>query len=216
MLANGVEQSDVFSDLLAQDGQLLQVSYSGSRFRPDQAVDDIADWLVEHQAKYHYRHIVFVGASLGGLLAYDIYQELLSRGWSMESFQFVVIDSSVGHGDLKSPSSWQSSLLNILRLGAPFNWLKDAKGYPVSYMADEVRYFSEHNQLREGSLEGVQVICVKSTQDQFVKDSVIDSWRVAAGSKMEVLRVDSPHVGFHEEQQTWKSVFENDILPRLR
>ena len=221
MEAGGVESSDVFSAILAEKGRLVQVSYNGSCFRPGQIVQEVADWLDAYRGNSS-RHldIVFVGSSLGGLLAYDIRAELMSRGWSnvssRQTFQFVIIDSPVGSSDLKSPNNWESWIVGPFGsfIGAPFNWIKDSKGYALSYLVDQVHYLGGHKALREGSLSKDQVIFVKSTEDKLVSDKAIKSWNVT-NPNMKVIRVKSPHAGFNDRPAVWKSTFENRILPLL-
>lgn len=210
LLAGGVENSDVFYPTMVENGCVLQVSPVGARFREKEIVKLTKEWL----KRYHKRHrphnfeVVFVGSSLGGDLAYDIYVKLPRRWRRRGRFSFVVIDSPVGRQDLQQPARMLSRVVGLMRpFTFPLGWIK-VNGFSLTYWADQIYYLSNHQPLKGLSLQDCTVVFVKSIHDKLVSYRSIDSWMKAAGYGMYQAEAFSTHAGYHEVPYEWKGLFE--------
>jgi hypothetical protein len=195
---------------MKEKGCVLRVSPVGARFRHRQIVKATKKWL----RRYHKRHrphnfeVVFVGSSLGGLLANDTYIKL-SRWWRLRGrFSFVIIDCPVGRRDLHQRMQKLSWVVGLIRpFTFPLCWIK-IKGFSLTHWADQIHYLSNHQPLKGLSLQDCTVVYVKSIYDKFVSYRSIDSWITAAGYGMYQAEAFSPHAGFHEAPYEWKELFE--------
>lgn len=243
ILSDGVESSESLVEAWLGRGDVLIVSYHGKRFIPNVIVANTIAWLLK--SGQHYTKVVFIGASMGGLLAYDTYGALGNELTPYTS-EFILIDAPTSRGDLQSP-------LDIISLGSKIWWAgpisnlfsslyfrltfvkpkeeniepgvdreKLAKhvalcmSFPLSWSMDQTRFIISHPPVTERSLAGVHVIYVRSTRDNdTVRQEAYDKWNAACRHKAVEVQVDSTHVGFSERPSTWWEAFMDTILPKV-
>ena len=111
ILSDGRESSSEIIRTWQANGDVLIDSYAGDRFNAKEITGQTADYL--RSVSSGYRQIVFIGSSMGGLVAYDVYQLLKDRISS--TMRFILIDAPTGRGDLQSP-------LDVISLGSRVWW----------------------------------------------------------------------------------------------
>jgi hypothetical protein len=243
ILADGPHQSKELLPVLTQYGDVLQVSYMGQRFDGTRVVADLEHELRTQVNGYGYRTVVFIGASMGALVAYDTFQKVRTLP---VTWKFVVMDAPTGRRDLQPPLDKLILAMNVWYPGPIANLLhrpimnmmavppkeenieqqvdraelakrvQEAKSFSPSFLADEDRFILNHSPLKKNSLEGKTIVYVRSTRDNdTVRPRAFNTWKqVAAGGTIR-LEVDSTHVGFNERPETWRQAFANDIIPAL-
>ena len=218
MLADVQSQSRPFTDILLKNGSILLVNYSGDRFESEVIVAETVDWIRRYKKIVNSQaEIVFVGTSMGGAMSVEIYRSLTQHGFKSK-FQFILIDCPTDINDLKKPLNFAVRPVLLIRPGSISNRVKIAGtlGCKNSFACDQLRYICKTKDIPDGLLSDLNVIFVKSINDDLVSQTSIKSWKAIAGENMPVIHVASIHSGYNEYPEIWRSVFEYDILPLLK
>ena len=220
-------------------GDVLLVGYTGSRFDGSATSEEVAHEITARLSRDDYDTIVFIGSSMGGLVAYDTYARLDP---SSADYRFILIDAPTRRADLQSPLDtislgsylwWAGPISNpfsSLYFDATFvepkeeniepgvnrdqlaDYVAHAKSHPLSWAMDQNRYIIGHKPIEPGSLSGVRVLYMRSIRDtDTVRQQAFDVWDAATGGTAEYLEVDSTHVGYVERPETWREAFENAV-----
>lgn len=242
ILAGARRSSQDINDIWLEEGDMLHVEYRGKRFRAKRVVSAVAGYIITNGRRYE--RIVFIGSSMGSLLAYDIVQRL-NRG-TRAKVAFVAIDAPTSARDFQSPLDKTSHFMRILPFGPIWNLLsrpvmkllmvppKDENvepgvnrtdldrrfqqmwDYPLSFYRDQILYMISHKKLVSGSLDGIKrFVYVRSKRDtDTVRQEAIHSW-YRARQRITYIEADSTHVGFAERPQTWRKTFRQ-VFKALR
>ena len=234
ILADGKQSSLLMVDTWKQYGDVLLVSYDGKRFKPDNITRDIDRWVAKNGADY--REVVFIGSSLGGLLAYDAAPKLEDDGLLV---RYVFVAAPTGYGDLKGAG--KASPAMYLWWGGPISnattgkWLlkglfqepkddniepevhrdelkqrvEEAKNSPFSVYGDQIRYVLGHGKPARDTLVGVKAVYIRCDRDELVADDAYDSWSSAFGDSrnLPLIESDTTHVGYNEMPTTFRKDF---------
>ncbi|MES2876458.1 MAG: hypothetical protein V4678_03220 [Patescibacteria group bacterium] len=225
ILADGVQSSLLMVPTWQQYGDVLLVSYDGKRFKPQSISQDVAEWIKNRK---RYDKVVFIGSSLGGLLAYDTEARLTIGGVHDIDVDFLLLAAPTEWGDLKGPGKvsplmylwWAGPISNAttgkLFLKALFQKPKDdniedgvdrkeleqrvreAQSTPFSVYADQIRYVLGHGRPPEGSLIGIDAVFVSFERDEIVAEQAHRSWKPAFGGTLPLIKSDMTHVGYNE------------------
>jgi hypothetical protein len=215
-----VSQHEALLPTLREHGDVLCISYEGGRFSAPEVVNkligDIYGYIVIKQSYDPYRKIIFVGSSMGGLLAYDTIRQLSqSPIWvSIPPIELVLLDSpSTGHS-LKH--SLAASVLGVLPFGPIFNRLlrfETLRKYSISFWRDQLAYMLRHDDIEGGSLNDlvklltyIQCVC----DNRVVRPSAFYKWMMTTKS-VRLLPVKAGHVRFGECLPDWQTVIEKAL-----
>lgn len=236
ILAGAKSSSEGLRSHWLQHGDVLLVEYRGQRFRAEEVVERVAENV--NLRGIFYDRIVFIGSSMGGLLAHDVVLELGPS--AREKSTIVAIDAPTSAADFQSPLDKTSQLMRVLPFGPISNLVsgpvmsflavppkernieidvdrkelarrfKEMTSYPLSFYRDQVLYIISHGRLEPRSLSGLQMmIYVRSTRDNdTVRIDAYRAWWNAYGQKPVRLRIDSPHVAYAERPRTWNDAFK--------
>lgn len=115
------------ADTWAANGRVWGVQYLSPRFRPKEVVQFVVDEIVKETRRNSTRKIVFIGSSMGGLLAYDIQQRLyILSSIAPMPLSMVVVDAPTSRHDLQAPFNVLSLAVKVLPFGPLWNnlsWL---------------------------------------------------------------------------------------------
>lgn len=235
ILAGGRSSSQGLSDSWRQHGDVLFVEYEGKRFRAEQVIDKVVGFLDTRRGA-NYQHIVFIGSSMGGLLAYDVVQRLDAE--TRAKAALVAIDAPTSARDFQSPLDKTSQLMRVLPFGPIWNLLsrpvmglmtvppkeeniepgvnraelarrvEEMRGYPLSFWRDQVMYIITHGKLANGSLRDIRrLVYVRSRRDiDTVRQQAYNVWSRASGDAV-YIEADTTHVGFAERPRAWRAAF---------
>jgi dienelactone hydrolase len=236
ILADGKQSSLLMVDTWKQYGDVLLVSYDGKRFKPDNITRDIDRWVAIRGDRY--REVVFIGSSLGGLLAYDTAPKLEEDGLRVK---YALVAAPTGYGDLKGAGRlspfmylwWGGPISNAttgkLFLKGLFQEPKDdniepevdrdelkqrveeAKASPFSVYGDQIRYVLGHGKPASSTLTGVEGVYIRCGRDELVADKAYDSWKSAFGGSLPLIESDTTHVGYNEMPTTFAGDFERAL-----
>lgn len=222
-----------------QYGDVVLVEYEGDRFNGTVTARMVANALSEGLDLRRYEAVVFIGSSMGGLVAYDTYNYLPK---DLADFRFIVVDAPTGRADLQPPLDvislgsyawWAGPISNPLsslyfkatfvtpreeNIEAGVDRAKLAKSvaeqmsHPVSWSMDQNRYIVGHPTVVEGSLQDVRFVYVRSTRDHdTTRAEAFDVWNAATNGEALRLEVDSTHVGYAERPEAWAEGFHRAI-----
>lgn len=238
ILADGVKSSLKVSPVWAQSGDVLQVSYDGTKFSPNKVTKKVANWIGDHKGDYD--TVVFIGSSMGGLLSYDTVPLIENQ---VADVRFILVDAPTKRSDFQAPLDklslgtwawWAGPISNLLisklYFKATFRGpaeenieqevdreelalrVKEAQSFPISTHNDWIRYIIGHEPLITGSLKGYPAIYLRSTRDHdTVRPEAYDVWAQAFGGELARMEVDSTHVGYNERPETWQVAFMEAI-----
>jgi len=122
ILAHGDDSSRSLIDTWLRHGDVLTVSYVGERFDAAGVAKTVVRRL---QNDLEHNQFVFVGSSMGGLLAVDIVDQmrLNPNREVLVSSSFVLIDSPSGSKDMLSGGNIGAPVMRLLPFGRMFNKL---------------------------------------------------------------------------------------------
>lgn len=197
--SSGVTPGTDVTAFLLKYGDFVDVRYPEMfGFSGKRAAREILDEI------QHYEEILFVGLSLGGLLAYDIIALAKQRKLNI-SFGFVPISAPTGTGDLKNPLAKIAPFIPpipvpriITRKFLFGNDYPDhdpslsdtckeeldlheqiSRDYPFGPWIRQVAYIAGHRELDEEVLEGVPTIYMRTKTDPYVRRRAHTSWGAA-------------------------------------
>lgn len=184
-----------------------------------------------------YERIIFIGSSMGGLLAYDIIQHIKQYDIRV-SKDLILLDTPTSLDDFQPPNDKTAPLLRFLPFGPILNKFNlvslmfvppkeqnieegvdrkelsrrvdEGKSFRVSFWRDELMYIMDHGIPIKDSLEGLvdRLVYVRSKRDvDTVRPEAFDKW-FATTKIASWFEVDSTHVGFAERPKTWQRAFE--------
>lgn len=214
LLASSTMLSSRILDVWSRYGQVWGVDYSPPRFMPEHIAGLVADELARHcAAEPNTQRIVLIGSSLGGLLVYDIQQQLAGSRFVKAEVGVVVVDAPTGREDFQSPLNWTSQVVRVLPFGPIWNhlsswameqlfippkegeinvnvdrdWLAEqvagARSFPLSFWRDQVMFILKHGAPKPESID-VSLIYIRSTEDDdTVRYEASEAWRRAMSSK---------------------------------
>jgi len=202
-------------DLWRRYGDVMLVEYGDERFNGSVCVHTVAETVRRQNLEKSYRRIVFIGASMGGLLAYDVIRQLVLA--NIDSIDLIVLDAPTSNDDFHGSKRLLAPLLRILFFGQLWNRLNlvakisvQLKAFKLSFWRDQLVYIMSHGAPKSGSLKGLvnRLVYVRSTRDHdTVRPETSLVW-LATTPIATVLEVDSTHVGFAESPMIWREAFE--------
>jgi pimeloyl-ACP methyl ester carboxylesterase len=244
ILADGVTSSRELVPVWKQHGDVLLISYDGHRFDASQIAKESATKINYLIKTAGYKHVVFIGSSMGGLVSYDTIQQ--TAGLKSVDVSLVPIDAPTKRSDLQPPLDkislgskiwWAGPISNLISkpyFNATFvapkednieegvdrdrlnQIVEESKSHPLSWSMDQNRYPIDHGEPDHGSLRNVRVVYVRSTRDNdTTRLRAFNAWNDAAGGNAVLVLVDSTHVGFNERPETWRWAFQSQIIPAL-
>lgn len=241
ILARGDTSSQELIDTWQRYGDVMLVSYKGNRFKSNRIAEDVA-LAITSQGNI-YEKIVFIGSSMGGKLAQNVYirMNLLDRPKCM----LIAIDAPTCRADFQPPLDkislgawvWWAGPISNLFSKLYFNTtfvepkeeniedgvdrerlaavVKEAKSFPLSWSMDQNRFIMRDNVSHIDSLKALSVVYVRSTRDHdTVRPEAFNHWSTAT-TIIQRVEVDSTHVGYNERPETWRRAFVEDIFPNL-
>lgn len=110
----------------AEFGEVWGVNYLSPRFRPKRIISVVSRWIIACCEKdSRIEHVILVGSSMGGLLAYDINKKL-SKSPLMKNVEIglMPIDAPTGSKDLQPPFDFLSPFVRIIPFGPLSNHLR--------------------------------------------------------------------------------------------
>lgn len=204
ILTDGESSSVDVLPVWLQTGDVMLVSYEGDAFDGEAIIRQTVDKIARTAPQY--KHIIFIGASMGGLLAYSTMVESRTL-LSAIKYRLILIDAPTGWKDLQpglqvpAPLAWLwwagpfGNLASKLYYGATYvkpkpeniepgvdqhaldEYIEGNMSHPVSWGMDENRFLMRHPQITRGSLDGVRVDFVRSTRDtDTVRKTFVQSW----------------------------------------
>lgn len=234
ILADGDKSSLLVRPTWQQYGDVASVTYAGSRFDGNETARVIANQL-ERQTKYD--TVVFIGSSLGGLVAYDTLRQLKGRMPGV-AFKLVLVAAPTGRQDFKPPNNilslamwtWWAGPLSNLTTGKLFLQLlfqkpkdeniepgvdraelaqrvKEAQNTPFSVYADQIRYMIGHEPLEPAVLDGVEAVYIRCRRDDIVASQAYDAWNKVFGGQLKLIESDTTHVGYNEMPKAFQRDF---------
>lgn len=218
-------------------GDVYLVEYGDNRFSGSVIVRLVSNQIIRRQrAAQPYRRIVFIGSSMGGLLAYDVIRSL-RKSLMVTPIELIALDAPTGAADFQPPNNLVAPILRLLPFGPIWNKLNlvskmfvppkevniepgvnraelarrvgEGKNYRLSFWRDELCYIMGHGALRPGSLVGqvYRLTYVRSIRDNdTVRATAYNAWAATTPIATRV-EVDSTHVGFAERPKTWQQAF---------
>jgi pimeloyl-ACP methyl ester carboxylesterase len=234
VFTNGAGVPDmVIEDLrpvFAQQGNFVEIRYSPELFDREKVINLIIEKIRP------YKHVTFAGASMGGMVAYDVIHVLRQRG-DTRNFGLILIDSPTGKwSEIELPPSevieWPTKALSCLPFGRISNQFFSSgrpqgdlttihprdpsrikllwdgfEAYPWSGRSDQGCYVFYHEALQP--LSGVSAVYIRSTKDMFVKDSALEGWRqIVSLPEGRVLYVPAAHMSFLDEPVLYERAFQ--------
>jgi thioesterase domain-containing protein len=231
---NGTGTPDTIIDdqwySFTEEGNFHEIIYSRELFNRQKVID-----LVIEKIK-PYQHVTFIGASMGGMVAHDVIQELRRTG-DTRRFGLILIDSPTGRWSevalpMPEPLAFLSKAASCLPFGAISNELfssgrpngdlskihpRNAKrvmelwdeyaAYPWSGRSDQGCYVFYHETLQP--LDNVSAVYIRSIQDQFVRDNALEEWgKVVQLPPERVLKVSAQHMSFMDEPDQYNKAFK--------
>lgn len=123
ILASSTMMPERLIKVFAEFGEVWGVNYLSPRFRSERIVNVVTRWLVACcQKDRRINRIIFVGSSMGGLLAYDIHKGLAANPLMKNvRFGLMPIDAPTGAEDLQSPLDRLAPLVRWLPFGPIWN-----------------------------------------------------------------------------------------------
>lgn len=180
LVAHGDDSSRTVLQTWLKYGDVLTVSYTGERFN---AADVIKNVVMRLRVDVGHDQFVFIGSSMGGLLAVDIIDQLRKDGntATVAASSIIFVDSPSGSRDMLSGGNIGAPVLRFLPIGRAFNWLhlpmvppkdkniedlldrdtikaqaiKDMKKFPTSVWRDQLAYMAAHPALRASNFSGL-------------------------------------------------------------
>lgn len=236
ILADGVQSSLLMVDGWRQYGDVLLVSYDGTRYESPKAARAVERRIRQLVSDYGYDTVVYIGSSMGGPLAYDI--EMLP-GNVAERTKFVLLAAPTGRRYFASPAD-KASLVPAAWFAGPISNLttgklvlngifqepkedniedgvdrdelkqrvKEAKASPFSVYADQIRYMIGHDELIPGSLAGIDGVYIRCGRDDIVAPEAYEPWKAAFGGELPLIESDTTHVGYNEMPEAFNEDFE--------
>ena len=187
--SSGVTPGSTLSAFMQGYGDVVRVQYPESiGFNGKKAARQILEFI------QHYRQVVFVGVSLGGLLAYDIIALAKRRGLKID-FRLGLISAPTGLTDLKDPNAkWARFIPGFplprivsrkLLFKGPFpdfdpsideaekeelDWHENnSREYPFGPWIRQVAFIARHPALDEEVLDRVVTVYVRTQSDPYVR-----------------------------------------------
>jgi thioesterase domain-containing protein len=242
ILAGARASSVGLIDTWRRNSDVDLVEYGDNRFSGPAVVRTVTDEIVRAQsAEKPYARIVIIGASMGGLVSYDVILQLRAERVATP-IDLIVLDAPTSASDFQSPKDVGAPALRFLPFGPLWNqfnlvkWVPhdpepqnlepgvnlvelhqrvvQAGKYRASFMRDEMVFIMDHGSLAPGSLNGKvdSLVYVRSTRDtDTVRPEAYNAW-ASAFSATTKKEVKSPHVGFGEYPKAWKQAFA-ELLP---
>lgn len=120
ILAGGEDSSQSLIETWLDHGDVLTVSYTGGRFDAEDVVNTVV-WSLKTAPK-SYLQFVFVGSSMGGLLALDVIDRLRRDRSSVVAYSnLILIDSPSGSRDMMAGGNIAAPLMRLMPLPWLFN-----------------------------------------------------------------------------------------------
>lgn len=236
LLAHGGISSREVRDTWAQYGGVVAVNYDGGRFRPRQVIQTVSDMIETDWGVGKFRQIVFVGSSMGGLLAHGVHQELRKRGIKIPT-GIIALDAPTRSKDLQAPLDKYAAVFRFLPAGPAFNLVpvprilfrgpkQDSlertvvmnpqnlnagvaysQSRKTSYYLDQVAFIASQHGLARDSLRYCKVAYVRSSKDvDTVRASAFQQWNDAACGQAHHIEVSAKHVAYAESPSVYRDV----------
>lgn len=215
---------------------VMMIEYGDERFDGAFCAQSVSDAIQRQNAATPFYRIVFIGSSMGGLLAYDVIRQLKLD--DSVSTELILLDAPTSSADFQAPNHLVAPVLRVLPFGPIWNRLNlidkmfvppkeeniepgvdrtelarrvdEGKNYRISFWRDELVYIMTHGAPKRGSLESRvdRLVYVRSTRDNdTVRPEAYDIWATTTSITTR-MEVDSTHVGFAERPKTWQQAFE--------
>lgn len=208
---------------LQQRGDVLVVDYNPLKFNANTVVTHTLERM-----SLAYEKITFIGASMGGLVAYDCAQELHRRGDTRE-ISFILLDTPTGTDDLAMgraarivghfPFGPFSNLFTrpVWEFGFIPSKIEDIhprdigqlemlwnsyRTYPLSGYVDQLKYMTSHPSLQP--VPEFRVVFIQSTRDEVVEVQAYANWQ-RVFNDTPLLLVDSTHISFLDEPDRYEA-----------
>ncbi len=126
ILASATMMPERLVKTMAQFGEVWGVNYLSPRFRPKRIISVVSRWIIACCEKDpRIEHVILVGSSMGGLLAYDINKKL-SKSPLMKNVEIgiMAIDAPTESKDLQPPFDFLSPFVRIIPFGPLSNLLR--------------------------------------------------------------------------------------------
>lgn len=226
----GVDSLDLFAGamktLQENADDAFVVTFAEYAFDAQKVID-----LVIKKVK-PYDSVVFVGVSMGGLLAYDIIKKLRDQG-DTRHFGVVLIDSPAVTSDVNLPqfqkdaAGWPFGAISNLFAPSGFNRdapafiAKDAnrqqlealwtsyETWPFSCKSDQGGYTLEHPPLE--SLPDVTWYFIQSEEDAFVYESAHGNWEKTQGLMPIFIVKQGVHASLLNQPSVYNGAIANGI-----
>ncbi len=236
ILAGAKSSSEGQSDQWLKRADVLFVEYSGDRFNGSLVVSEVVRFLTDPANTY--AQVVFIGSSMGGLLAHDIVQALpMDVSFAID---MIAIDAPTGASDFQAPLNIAARALYVMPFGKLLNPLSkrvmtalvpgpkeeniepgvdrqklaasvaNARHYKLSFWRDQLMYIISHGAPRSYSLWQVRTfVYVRSLRDtDTVRAEAFSPWNRAVADRTTRIESDTTHVGYAERPATWRNTFQ--------
>lgn len=209
--ANPTMVPETLINTWSKAGRVWGVHYTSPRFRPEMVSFFIASWILrscKHNTEV--RRVVLIGSSMGGLLAYDVQQQLRLDNVDID---LILVDAPTGPEDLHFPGNIGISLMRLLPFGPIWNklhgpimkrlfvqpmedeidkgvnreWLdeyvRQGRTCPPSRWRDQAMYILNHEAPKADSIDASFIYIRSTKDDDTVRPEAADKWRQAVSSK---------------------------------
>ncbi len=237
ILASARENSVDLIDIWRRNSDLVMlVEYGDERFDGAFCAKVVSDAIRRQNNITPFLRVQLIGSSMGGLVAYDVIQQLKLVG--TVPIELILLDAPTSSSDFQAPNHLVAPVLRALPFGPIWNRLNlidkmfvppkeeniepgvdraeltrrvnEGKAFRISFWRDELVYIMSHGAPGLDSLEGKvdRLVYVRSTRDNdTVRPEAYNTW-AATTSVITRIEVDSTHVGFAERPKTWRQAFE--------
>lgn len=220
---------------------IILVEYGDDRFDgravAKKTFEAIQYLLSVNRADHPYKRVIFIGSSMGGLLAFDVIQHIKKYDIRVKK-ELILLDAPTSLADFQPPNDKIAPLLRFLPFGPIWNRLNlvakmfvppkeeniengvdraelarrvnEGKSFRASFWRDELMYMMDHGIPAKSSLKGLvdRLVYVRSRRDNdTVRQEAYYKWE-ATTNIAKWFKVDSTHVGFTERPKTWQQAFK--------
>lgn len=119
ILADGDTSSEPVRAIWQKYGDVMTVSYGTEHFDGAATALAIARILHKDSSCAAYKHLTFIGSSMGGMLALDIIQHLRNMGEAerLNRSSLIMVDTPSGSQDMKAGGNIAAPLMRLLPFG---------------------------------------------------------------------------------------------------
>lgn len=221
----------------SEHGEVWGANYGLPRFLPDRIAYEVSEWVLRQcEQDGSIRNVVFIGSSMGGLLANDVLRilQLHTHMFRVKTY-LMAVDAPTEAKDLQWPFDLAAPALAYFPFG-PFwssifkpvvippkksetdsdvdpDWLAQqvaaARSFSLSFYRDQVMYIVDHGTPKAGSIT-CPVVCIRSTKDDdTVRYSAARKWQDAAtnGQWFEFRAKGAKHAAFAQNPAAYEEVF---------